>query len=212
MNRALAISAAVASALYLFLGRTLAYPGGAIIKTSMCVLLALLAWRQRQRLLTVALLFSAAGDAILAIEGTNLFVPALGSFLITHLLYAAIFVGLYRTAPFVLAGWRKAMMILAIVFAIGYLVVLWPNLGALAVPVLLYVCAIVTMTAFSFRVQPIIVPAGALLFMISDSLIAYEKFIRPAFWLSAAIWITYAMAQQMIVYGLIRPDGRQFRK
>jgi uncharacterized membrane protein YhhN len=205
MNRMLAISAAVASALYLLLANTLGYLDGAILKTSMCVLLASLAWRQREKLLAVALLFSAVGDGLLAIDGAGLFVPALASFLMTHLLYAALFVRLYKNAPFVLGAWRKAIMLLPIVIAVGYSTILWPNLGALTIPVLLYICAIVAMTVLSFRVHTIVVPIGALLFMTSDSLIAYERFIQHAPWLGPAVWITYAVAQQLIVYGLANP-------
>ena len=203
MNRALAILAAVASALYLFFSHALPYPSGVVLKTSMCVLLAALAWRSKQALLAVALLFSASGDALLAIDGGKLFVPGLASFLITHLLYAAIFVRVSKQARMAMNPWRTIGMILPIMFAVAYAAVLWPQLGALAIPVLLYIAAIVVMAALSFRVQEIIVPIGALLFLASDSLIAYGKFLESTAWLSPAIWITYALAQQLIAHGLL---------
>lgn len=199
MNRTISFLAAVAAVLYLFLSRTLAFPANAILKTSMCVLLAILAWRHRKRMLAIALLFSASGDALLAIDGTRLFIPALASFLMTHLLYAVIFVREGRASE----RWRTIGRLLPVVFAIGYVPILWPHLGSMAIPVLLYIVAIVAMGFSSFRVSPIVVPLGALLFMASDSLIAYEKFVEPANWQGPVIWITYALAQLLITYGLV---------
>ena len=203
MNRALSIAAAVVSAAYLFLSKTLPYPSGAILKTSMCVLLAVLALRHKSVLLGIALGFSATGDALLAIDGAKLFVPALASFLVTHVMYAAIFMRVSRDAPIAIGASRSIGMILLIVFAIGFSIVLWPHLGALAIPVMVYIAAIVTMAVLSFRIPQMIVPLGAVLFMVSDSLIALEKFLWSATWLSPVIWVTYALAQQLITHGLI---------
>jgi uncharacterized membrane protein YhhN len=204
MNRVLAILAAIASALYLVFSGVAPYPSNAVLKTSVCVLLAALALRSRNWLLASALLFSAIGDALLAIDGTKLFVLALASFLITHLLYAVIFVRVSKEARLALNVRRKIGMVLPIVFAVVYAAVLWPHLGALAIPVLLYIAAIVAMTVLSFRVKEMLVPAGALLFMASDSLIAYAKFIEPMGWQGIFIWVTYAAAQQLITHGLLR--------
>jgi uncharacterized membrane protein YhhN len=118
--------------------------------------------------------------------------------------YAAIFVRASRDAPIALGASRRIGMILPIVFAIGYLIVLWPHLGALAIPVMFYIAAIVMMAVLSFRIPQTIVPLGALLFMASDSLIALEKFLWSAEWMGPLVWITYALAQQLITHGLIR--------
>lgn len=203
MNRMLMGLAVVAPLLYLFVADALPFPAKVAVKSAMCVALAVLALRHRSVLFAVALVFSAAGDALLAIDGARLFVPALASFLITHVIYASIFVQVGREGPISLTVGRKIGMILPIVFAIGFAAALWPNLGALAVPVMLYIAAIVTMTVLSFRVRALCVPSGALLFMASDSLIALEKFLWQAPWLGPAVWITYALAQLFIAYGLL---------
>ncbi|HTE41861.1 MAG TPA: lysoplasmalogenase family protein, partial [Steroidobacteraceae bacterium] len=78
------------------------------------------------------------------------------------------------------------------------------HLGALAIPVVLYIAAIVAMTALSFRVPQLFVPVGAVLFMTSDSLIALGKFLWPMRWLGLVIWMTYAMGQLLITFGLLR--------
>jgi len=204
MNRLLTILALAAPILYLPLASVLPYPAGVVLKASMCVLLACLAWRHTSPLLAIALLFSAIGDSLLAVDSTRFFVPALGSFLITHVLYAVIFVRVSRKAPIAMTGWRQAGMIAAVVFALSYSFILWPHLGALAIPVVLYIAAIVAMTALSFRVPQLFVPVGAVLFMTSDSLIALGKFLWPMRWLGLVIWMTYAMGQLLITFGLLR--------
>jgi uncharacterized membrane protein YhhN len=194
-------AAAVVALAYLMLPRP--YPGDVALKTSMCVLLAVAAFRGKLNLFALALLFSAAGDAFLAYDGQRLFVPGLASFLVTHVLYAVVFVlATQGTAPPKSAG-RKVTLTVIPTFAIAYSAVLWPNLGALAIPVVLYIAAIVVMAMLSLRVRAIEVPVGAVLFMASDSLISLEKFLWHAAWVGPLVWITYALAQLLITRGML---------
>lgn len=210
LGQTLALAAVAAPLLYLFLPGSKPYPGDVVLKTSMCVLLALIAWRAQARLLALALAFSAAGDAFLGLDGERLFVPGLASFLITHVLYSVLFVHIAKTtrAPASLA--RKAAMAITPLFALAFSAVLWPELGGLALPVALYMLAIVSMALLSLRIVHWAVPTGATLFVISDSLIALGKFLWSAPWIGPAIWITYALAQLLIVHGLVRlrSEGR----
>lgn len=194
------IAAAVALA-YLVLPRP--YVGDVALKTSMCVLLALAAFRGRLYLFALALLFSAAGDAFLGYDGVRLFVPGLASFLATHVLYAIVFVLATKGADAPMSAGRKVMLAIVPTFAVAYSAVLWPHLGALAIPVVLYIAAIVVMTMLSTRVRAIEVPLGAALFMVSDSLISLEKFLWQAAWVGPLVWITYALAQLLITRGML---------
>jgi uncharacterized membrane protein YhhN len=133
------VAAAVALA-YLVLQRP--YAGDVALKTSMCVLLAIAAFRGDLKLFALALLFSAAGDAFLAYDGERFFVPGLASFLATHVLYAVVFVLATKGAAAPMSAGRKAMLAVIPAFAAAYSVVLWPKLGALAIPVMLYIMAI----------------------------------------------------------------------
>jgi uncharacterized membrane protein YhhN len=99
---------------------------------------------------------------------------------------------------------RKATFAIIPTFAVAYSVALWPNLGALAIPVLLYIAAIVVMAMLSLHVRMIEVSLGAVLFMVSDSLIALEKFLWQAAWVGPLVWITYALAQLLIARGMLR--------
>jgi len=198
------IAAAVALA-YLLLPRP--YPGDVVLKTSMCVLLAVAAFRGNLKLFALALLFSAAGDAFLAYDGQRLFVPGLASFLVTHILYAVVFVLATKGTAVPVSGGRKVMLAVIPTFAVAYSAVLWPHLGALAIPVILYIVAIVTMAMLSLRVREIEVPIGAVLFMVSDSLISLGKFLWQAWWVGPLVWITYALAQLLITRGMLRSSG-----
>lgn len=210
LGQTLAFAAVAAPLLYLLLQAFRPYPGDVALKTSMCVLLALIAWRAQAKLLALALLFSAAGDAFLGLDGERLFVPGLASFLITHVLYSALFVRVAKTARAPASLARTAAMTITPLFAASFIAVLWPKLGGLALPVVLYMLAIVAMALLSLRIVHWAVPVGAILFVSSDSLIALSKFLWTAPWIGPAIWITYALAQLLIVHGLIglRPDGR----
>lgn len=194
-------AAAVVALAYLVLPHP--YPGDVALKTSMCVLLAVAAFRGKLKLFALALLFSAAGDAFLAYDGRRLFVAGLASFLVTHVLYAVVFVLATRGAAPPMSAGRKVTLAVIPTFAIAYSAVLWPNLGALAIPVVLYIAAIVVMAMLSLRVRAIEVPLGAVLFMVSDSLISLEKFLWHAAWVGPLVWITYALAQLLITRGML---------
>jgi uncharacterized membrane protein YhhN len=154
------VAAAVALA-YLVLQRP--YAGDVALKTSMCVLLAIAAFRGKLKLF------------VLATKG----------------------------AATPMSAGRKVMFAVIPTFAAAYSAVLWPNLGALAIPVMLYIAAIVVMAMLSLRVRAIEVPLGAILFMVSDSLISLERFLWQAAWVGPLVWITYALAQLMITRGML---------
>ena len=86
---------------------------------------------------------------------------------------------------------------------------LWSKAGPLRWPVLGYVVIIALMGVSALQVpSPYaeFVIAAALLFILSDSLIATERFLigdGPApRWLSPAIWLTYWLAQFLFCVGI----------
>lgn len=87
------------------------------------------------------------------------------------------------------------------------LTILTPNLGKLALPVGLYIAAITAMglAAIALPHRPL-VALGAVCFILSDALIALDKFVAPLGFAGPAIWITYVLAQVLIVLGW-RRDG-----
>jgi uncharacterized membrane protein YhhN len=88
------------------------------------------------------------------------------------------------------------------------LVMMWwllPNLGNLQFAVMAYLIAIATMGLFAFQSSLPMRWAvlGAVLFIISDSFIAINKFINPIPYESYWIMSTYYGAQFMLVSGFL---------
>ncbi len=149
-------------------------------------------------LVVAALLCSLAGDVFLMLPEDR-FVPGLLSFLVGHLLYVAAFVGDGGAAgppaallPFALAG--------VLVYAW-----LWPGLGAMRAPVALYVTAIAAMGGFATArwlgtggTGALLACTGAVLFAVSDSALAANRFRRPFAAAPAVVLGTYFGGQCLI--------------
>lgn len=163
-----------------------------------------------------ALVFSWAGDTLLLFQDdSRFFIFGLIAFLIGHVLYVLAYREHQREETGdALANVRKLRLAFPVLLAgVGFLVIVYPGLGGMRVPVILYaaVIQIMVITAI-FRLGRtnatsfLHVLAGALLFMISDSLIAVSKFFHPfelsGFW----IMLTYLLAQFLIVRGLLKHD------
>lgn len=166
------------------------FPGRWAVKAMAVALLALLV--RKDRLPASALLLGALGDALLEL-GPVYFVHGLLAFLGGHVVY---------TIGFLRAGRRRlplaAPVILAL-YAAAFAFWLWPHLGALQAPVVVYMAAITAMAASSFRLRPL-AAAGAGLFLVSDSLLAAGRFVSPVPAGDFLIWITYYSAQSLIAF------------
>lgn len=151
-----------------------------------------------------ALVFSATGDVLLAIPFHNHFVFGLGAFLLAQLTYAGNFL---RAAEF--GSRRFALRGVAIVLAALLLArQVLPGAGELALPVVFYIIAIVFMalSAAAHRSGSSLLFAGAVTFMVSDALIAINRFVDPVPMAGTWIMLTYYGAQALLVTGLIRAD------
>lgn len=152
--------------------------------------------------LTAALVLSALGDLFLALKDQQrFFVIGLASFLLGHVAYVIAF------APYAAFPALTALVVIALALAAAtaMIVWLWPSLGRLRGPVLAYFAVIMSMVATSLSIPNAswILGAGAILFAISDSLIAVRKFKMPFPFIHESVWITYVLAQYMIVAGLL---------
>ena len=154
-----------------------------------------------QWLLVAALLASMAGDVFLMLPG-NLFIPGLAAFLLAHLFYTA----LLRQQQ----AWFPSRPALVLALAVGgsMLALLWDSLGdgALKLAVSAYVLVISLMAAQAIgRATELqdkaatLVAMGACVFMLSDTLIAINRFLLPVPLASLWILATYYLAQTLIV-------------
>jgi uncharacterized membrane protein YhhN len=165
----------------------------------------------RSTTFSIALFFCWLGDVFLIFEGKLFFLAGLSAFLTGHLLYVLAYrQHMYEDQSGALLVPQKIRFSLPIVLAgTGLFVVLLPALGGLTIPVLFYslVITLMTMTAlFRYGVTNSssfwLVFGGAVLFMISDSVLAFNMFVSPVplagFW----IMLTYITAQVLIVEGI----------
>lgn len=166
-----------------------------------------------------ALFFSIIGDVALLFESRDplFFMLGLGSFLIAHLLYIMAFNGIGKTqwrlgGPGATAQARRWPWIVGVTFYLGVLLyVLLPFLGELKLPVVIYafiLCGMLLSVVHAFRSpysRPgIICLAGALLFVVSDTLLAINKFYFGFSFSGLAIMFTYACAQYLLTTGAVQ--------
>jgi uncharacterized membrane protein YhhN len=153
-------------------------------------------------LVAAGLTLSLVGDVLLMLP-SNLFAAGLGAFLVAHLCYISAFAthGGGRESS------RYALLPFAAIAA-AILLYLWPALGALRIPVVLYIGVITSMawqgwarhlrvrTAGSLRAA-----WGALSFLASDGVLAVNRFRGPLgdrATITIVVLGTYLMAQWLI--------------
>lgn len=184
----------------------LAQPRGLVWKASGIVLLGLYALWSRAWLAGIALLLCAMGDVLLEI----VFVAGMAAFAAGHLVYIACFLEWGRVLGANKRDYPVAGFV--VVVSLGLLAWLMPGMGELTVPALIYQAIITVMVATAMAVKaPMLARLGAVIFMLSDTLIAIGKFtdvgVPPG-----SVWITYAGAQIMIAWGLSRIAPYRDRK
>lgn len=216
-TRLLWIAAAIVGAGYgLFLIITaLRLPAGAeltgqftlqpAVKALTAVLLAVAALThpiaRERRWLISALLFSAAGDFLLAMPWWEpAFVFGLAAFLIAHLSFLAALIPLVaRSGP------RLAAAAVTVLACIALLVWFWPRLldEGMAVPVTLYIAVLGAMVcaALLARLPTPWTALGAVCFAVSDAMIGIGKFVLESEALAVPIWWAYATSILLITAG-----------
>jgi len=165
--------------------------------------------------LMIGLFFSWMGDVFLLFENKNalFFIFGLASFLITHIFYIIYFLRIQSSGTSLL---QKKPVFIALVLAYGITLVwqLYPNLNDLKLPVMVYAVVICSMLLCSMHIflklnrrSAVYFLLGATAFVISDSLLAINKFYaqHPAdhafSYVGIFIMLTYCAAQYFIVRG-----------
>lgn len=150
--------------------------------------------------LGAAFLLSSFGDYFLALDDEEKNFPrGLGSFLLAHVFYLIVLVPLTAQPQ----GAYLAGIVVLVLLAAGTLLWLWPKLGKLRLPVLLYMSVISAMAIAAFCVPLPWLGIGALLFVFSDAVIAVAKFRWPVPARGPIVWITYYAGQALIALSLL---------
>ncbi|MDO6708511.1 lysoplasmalogenase [Photobacterium sp. 1_MG-2023] len=156
-----------------------------------------------QKLIIAGLLCSVVGDICLMLPKDR-FVAGLASFLLAHVIYSVAFWG-ELAGPIV--WWLPALLGGAGI--IVYLLLL-PSLGRLAVPVAVYIAVILQMTwaAGEYWLTTrtgagLAAFAGALIFLISDTLLALDRFRGRFAAATGSIMTTYYLSQALLVISVL---------
>ena len=208
VDKCLLLLSIISSAAYLATRGVQPFPGSVALKALSIAPLAVLAFRVHTRdnlILAAALALSCLGDIFLHLDPRRYFRHALGAFLFAHLAYIVLFT---RSWPRPLRAHGSQMLLTALVLVYSLLVSswLWSGLGTQAVPVMVYSGAITGMAVSTILVgfsKPF-VWIGALLFVISDSLIAAGRFKTAVPLAEYLIWPTYYLGQYGIAIGFLR--------
>lgn len=169
---------------------------------------------QISKAVVAAIIFSWVGDVSLMFQsnGEVYFIIGLGAFLVAHVFYVlAYHQHIDKTEGAGLHGIQKFRFSLPIVLAgTGLITILYAHLGNLKIPVTLYAIVLMVMTlqalfryGYTHTISFWFVFVGALLFMISDSMIAVNKFLSSFELAGLSIMATYILAQFLIIKGLM---------
>jgi uncharacterized membrane protein YhhN len=146
-----------------------------------------------------ALALGCAGDVALLSSGSAAFTAGLGSFLLGH----AAWIAALRQRPG--AGLLRRRPLLAVPYAAAWLglnLVLWPRTGRDRLPVLAYSVALTGTALAALDTGDLRTAAGGAAFLISDTLLALERFAnlslpRHEGWVMA----TYTTGQGLLAAG-----------
>jgi uncharacterized membrane protein YhhN len=159
----------------------------------------------------LALLFSLAGDILLMYDDQDpmFFMFGLVVFLKAHIMYIIVFLKHRNKSrnliPFIA---------LLIIYGAGLFYLLKDGLGAMFLLVVVYMIVILTMATTAFlrkgnvpKLNYNLVFLGAILFLVSDSLLSLNMFHKTIPFANIMIMLTYGLAQFFIVLGILKQSN-----
>jgi uncharacterized membrane protein YhhN len=154
--------------------------------------------------LLAALGLSLVGDVALLSDSDPRFVVGLGSFLLAHVAFVVAFAHLGM--PRADLGLVGLGLVAVMVVAVGRRVVPAARAeggAALAVAVTAYISVIGAMVVAAWATGHPLAALGATVFMLSDAVLALDRFVRARRFGSLTVMVTYHLAQVLIVLGLL---------
>lgn len=168
---------------------------------------------KRLKWYVMALELSFFGDVLLLFTGNLFFIAGLVSFLLAHVLFIKIVISRIKTVNFF------KLIISIIPFLVTFILLIFTlknSLHKMLLPVIIYGVTISifgTVSLIDFlnkkSKKAMLMLFGAILFMISDSLLAINKFYNPAHILEVIVMATYVIAQYLIFKSMIQKNVLQ---
>jgi uncharacterized membrane protein YhhN len=154
----------------------------------------------RRAWFVAALACSLAGDVLLMLP-VDAFIAGLAAFLVGHVLFVA---GFWSHGP---SGAAFAIVLVAVVAVLspvaGRILKALRHRKELAGPVALYMAVIAVMAASAFASGDVYAGLGAAFFVVSDAMIAWNRFVRPFAAAEVGIMVTYHLGQVGLVLSLV---------
>jgi len=146
-------------------------------------------------LILAGFIFSLIGDIFLMLP-TDKFIQGLAAFLVAHIFYIIAFSSGF--GPYFEIGY----LIPAVIYAVIFLWVILPKTGSMKLPVLIYALVLLVFMwqatgryYYLAETSALYVFIGAVLFVISDSILAYARFVKNFRLSQLIILLTYWGAQ-----------------
>ena len=162
---------------------------------------------KRLKWYVIALEFSFFGDVFLLFEGELFFILGLISFLLAHLLFIKIVIDRIEKNNL------KTMLVSSFPFLIIFgllMFTLLDSLNELLIPVIIYglVISIFGTVALIDYIQTksktaLFMLLGAVIFIISDTTLAINKFYSPSHFFEILVMVTYVLAQYFIFRSMV---------
>jgi uncharacterized membrane protein YhhN len=157
---------------------------------------------ERAWVFVAALAFSMLGDIFLMLPADR-FLFGVGAFFLAHVAYI---VGLRMDSSAGISLVAGIIVVGAFAITVGRHIVLAVRKQApeLATPVSAYVAVISVMVASAIATKNPYAAVGAVVFMASDTLIAWNRFVQPLTWAPVTIMVTYHVGQALLALSLVR--------
>ena len=157
----------------------------------------------------LALFFYLLGDIFLLYDHLSpmYFMLGLIAFLLAHITYAVVFIIQGKS---IMKKKMRLVALLLLVYGATLFLILQNNLGTLKIPVIIYILGILAMAITAYGRKDLVehtsfklVFIGAVFFILSDSILAINKFLLTIPGSHILVMGTYATAQYLIVRGLL---------
>ncbi len=186
------------------------FQGGFLLKWLPTGLLALLVYLHRESVpgffLFAALLLQSVGDVILDFDRIGYVLPSIGFVVIGHVFYNITFLRDRSSFADISTG-RKVLMGVVVLYSVSFAAYLVMHLKpVMLVPVMLYSVALtgVVVTSILANYKTIWITVGTLIYVVTDSTLAYHIFIDRIPGEHFITWPIYIGGQVLIVYNYLK--------
>ncbi|KAJ2603449.1 hypothetical protein GGF39_000173 [Coemansia sp. RSA 1721] len=170
-----------------------------LLKPATTILISIPTLSHENRRIFSGLIFSTIGDALLMFPYDEFFILGLLAFLVAHILYAWDFALRQSAARSSGVSWTSVPFG---IFASAMMTLLMPGVAkegiVVQIGVVVYILAIAFMSYKATLTGKSLLVLGTILFCISDSILAWDRFVQSFDWSEYAVMITYYSAQLCI--------------